>query len=234
LNKLTGKDIVLDFVGLFFPRYCRGCDGPLVRSEELICMKCMLDLPRSNYHLEKENPFYKKLRGRIPVEHVMAFFKFVKSGKVQKLLHALKYKNQPEVGVALGRLYAQYLVLADYETMFDLILPVPLHTLKKRQRGYNQSEEFGKGLSETLGIECSDTVLERRSQTATQTKKSKVNRWTNVNEVFGLKKPELVIGKRILLVDDVVTTGATVEACGQVLLDGGCSQLSIACIAATQ
>lgn len=197
-------------------------------------MKCMLELPRSNYHLEKENPFYMKMRGRIPVEHVMALFKFVKSSKVQKLLHSLKYKGESEIGVALGKLYAHYFEQADLEKNFDLILPVPLHRFKKRKRGYNQSEEFGKGLSEVLTIPCSDDVLERRFQTSTQTKKSKVNRWTNVSDVFAVRKPDEIEGKRILLVDDVMTTGATLEACGQVILDGGCKSLSIACIAAAQ
>jgi ComF family protein len=234
LNTLTGKDILLDFVGLFFPRYCRCCLEPLVRQEELICMKCMLELPRSNYHLEKENPFYMKMRGRIPVEHVMALFKFVKSSRVQKLLHSLKYRGEAEIGVALGKLYAQYLMLANLQNDFDLILPVPLHAFKKKKRGYNQSEEFGKGLSEVLAIPCTDNVLERKFQTATQTKKSKVSRWTNVSDVFALRLPGEIEGKRILLVDDVMTTGATLEACGQVVIDGGCKSLSIACIAAAQ
>ena len=194
----------------------------------------MLELPRSNYHLHKENPFYLRLHGRLPVEHVMALFKFVKSGKVQHLLHALKYKQQPEIGQALGRLYANYLLLSDYEKAFDIILPVPLHSLRKRQRGYNQSEEFGKGLSEGLGIPCTDTVLERRLQTSTQTKKSKISRWTNVSDVFHLRVPEAVHNKRVLLVDDVMTTGATLEACGRVIVDGKCKSLSIACIAAAQ
>lgn len=232
MHKITLKDIALDFASLFFPQYCRSCHDPLVRGEELICMRCVLELPRLNYHLDQDNPLYVKLRGRIPVQHVVAFLKFVKSSKVQSLLHTLKYKGQPEVGVALGRLYGQYLALTDYDSLFDLILPVPLHPLRKRQRGYNQSEEFGKGLSEVLSIPCNDDILQRRSQTSTQTRKSKLSRWTNVSEVFAIRKPDQIVGKRILLVDDVITTGATLEACGQVLVDGGCAKLSVACIAA--
>jgi ComF family protein len=194
----------------------------------------MLDLPKSNYHREKENPFFHKFSGRIPVKFVMTLFKFVKSGKVQHLLHALKYKNQPEIGVQLGRVYGADLVLDEYKDQFDIIVPVPLHPSKRRKRGYNQSEEFGKGLSEVLEIPCTEKFLKSVKATTTQTKKSKLNRWENVSEVFEVEQKEELKGKRILLVDDVVTTGATLEACGQKLLEAGCGDVSIACIAATQ
>lgn len=194
----------------------------------------MLDLPRSNYHREKENPFYEKFRGRLPVKFVMTFFKFVKQGKVQHLLHALKYKNQPEIGVQLGRVYATDLLEANYKGEFDVIVPVPLHASKKRKRGYNQSEEFGKGLSEILEIPCTEKFLSRIHATGSQTRKSKLNRWENVSEVFKVTSAEELRGKRVLLVDDVVTTGATLEACGIKLISAGCAEVSFACIAATQ
>lgn len=231
---MTLKEILLDFVYLFFPNYCRACEESLVKNEKIICTRCMLDLPKSNYHREKENPFFHKFSGRIPVKFVMTLFKFVKSGKVQHLLHALKYKNQPEIGVQLGRVYGADLVLDEYKDQFDIIVPVPLHPSKRRKRGYNQSEEFGKGLSEVLEIPCTEKFLKRVKATTTQTKKSKLNRWENVSEVFEVEQKEELKGKRILLVDDVVTTGATLEACGQKLLEAGCSDVSIACIAATQ
>jgi ComF family protein len=231
---MTLKEILLDFLHLFFPNYCRGCEESLVKGEKIICTRCMLDLPKSNYHLEKENPFFRKFSGRIPVKFVMTLFKFVKSGKVQHLLHALKYKNQPEIGVQLGRVYGADLMTNDYKDQFDFIVPVPLHPSKKRKRGYNQSEEFGKGLSEMLNIPCTEKFLKRVKATTTQTKKSKLNRWENVSEVFEVREEEELKGKRVLLVDDVVTTGATLEACGEKLLKAGCGDVSIACIAATQ
>ncbi len=227
-------EILEDFVFLFYPNYCRGCSESLVKGEKIICTRCMLDLPKSNYHLERDNPFYLKFSGRIPVKFVMTLFKFVKQGKVQHLLHALKYKNQPEIGVQLGRVYGADLVNEKYKDQFDVIVPVPLHESKKRKRGYNQSEEFGKGLSEVLEIPCTEKFLKRTRATSTQTKKSKLNRWENVSEVFEVEQKEELKGKRILLVDDVVTTGATLEACGQKLLEAGCGDVSIACIAATQ
>jgi ComF family protein len=234
LKNSTAIEILGDFIALFFPKYCRGCQEALVRGEDMICTKCLLELPRSYYHLERENPFYNKLRGRIPVTHVMTLFKFVKESKVQHLLHALKYKNQPELGTALGRMYGHDLLEADYKDQFDLIIPVPLHSSRKRKRGYNQSEKFGSGLGEVLEIPCADNYMKRQVMTETQTRKSKLNRWANVNTVFKVTRPEAVDQKRILLVDDVVTTGATLEACGQALVDAGCKELSIACIASTQ
>jgi ComF family protein len=231
---VTAKEILLDFMYLFFPNYCRGCEESLVKGEKIICTRCMMDLPKSNYHLERDNPFFHKFSGRIPVRFVMTLFKFVKRGRVQHLLHALKYKNQPEIGIQLGRVYAADLIAENYKDQFDVIVPVPLHPAKRRKRGYNQSEEFGKGLSEILEIPCTEKFLKRIKVTSTQTRKSRLNRWENVSDVFEVRELEELKGKRILLVDDVVTTGATLEACGMKLLAAGCAEISIACIAATQ
>jgi len=193
-----------------------------------------LEMPRSYYHLQRDNPFYLKFRGRLPVNHVMTLFKFVKESRVQQVLHALKYKQQPELGEMLGRVYGQDLLEADFKDAFDLIVPVPLHDSRRRIRGYNQSEKFGNGLSGMLGVPCDDTYMMRRARTETQTHKSKLSRWENVENVFRVVDPGHITEKRVLLVDDVVTTGATLEACGRALLGAGCSELSIACIAATQ
>jgi ComF family protein len=234
LNNSLAIEVLSDFVGLFFPRYCRGCEEALVKGEELICSRCMLEMPRSNYHHDPENPFYTKFKGRIPVKTVTTLFKFVKSGRVQHLLHALKYKNLPEIGSTLGRIYGRDLAESGWKEKFDLIVPVPLHASRKRARGYNQSEEFGKGLGEILEVDCSDNFVKRQAKTTTQTKKSRLKRWENVSEVFVVAHPEKIREQRILLVDDVVTTGATLEACGKVLINAGCTELSIACIASTQ
>jgi ComF family protein len=234
LNNSPATEILQDFVSLFFPRYCRACEDSLVKGENIVCTRCLLELPRTLYHIERENPFFIKLRGRIPVQFVMTLFRFAKSSRVQHILHALKYNDQPELGAALGRMYGADLVSANYTDRFDLIVPVPLHVSKKRKRGYNQSEEFGKGLSEMLKIPCSDSFMKRLVKTDTQTRKSRLSRWQNVSQVFQVTQPDVIHGKRILLVDDVVTTGATLEACGKVLLDAGCSELSVACIASTE
>lgn len=234
MSNSASNGILEDFISLFYPRYCRGCYDALVKGEDLLCTQCLLEMPKSHYHLQQDNPFYRKFRGRLPVKHVMTLFKFVKESRVQQVLHALKYKQQPELGEMLGRVYGKDLAEAHYKNSFDLIIPVPLHRSRRRIRGYNQSEEFGKGLSRVLDVPCNDTYMMRSAKTETQTHKTKLSRWENVDRIFRVVKPEMIAEQRILLVDDVVTTGATLEACGQVLVDAGCSELSIACIAATQ
>jgi ComF family protein len=223
-----------DFVTLFFPNHCLGCSNSLFKGEEILCTRCILDLPKTGYHEQIENTIKSRLIGRIPLMYAMAFLKFRKTGVVQHLLHQLKYNNHPEVGVRLGKLYGKDLVDAGFENKFDRIIPVPLHKSRKRRRGYNQSEKFAEGLSHQLQIPCDENIVERTVKTTTQTRKTKIERWENVKDVFQVKQPEKIIGKRILLVDDVITTGATLEACGQQLLNFGCTELSIACIAEAQ
>ena len=191
----------------------------------------MIELPRTHYHAESENALFKRLNGRIPLSFALAFFLFRKGGKVQHLLHALKYSNHPEIGETLGEVYGEELQQANYGEKFNVIVPVPLHISRKRKRGYNQSEEFAKGLSKSLKIPFSGDALERIIKTETQTRKTKLKRWQNVSEVFRLKEHDQIVNQHVLLVDDVITTGATIEACAQVLLENGCSAISIASIA---
>jgi ComF family protein len=234
LAKSAIKEILLDFVALFYPRYCLACEGALVKGEDIVCTGCMRDMPTTDYHLDQNNSFFRKLQGRITVKYVLALFRFTKESRVQNLLHALKYKNHPEVGVMLGKRYGSELLATGYKDHFDIIIPVPLHATRLRTRGYNQSMEFGRGLSEVLEIPCLDGLLIRTSKTGTQTRKTRLKRWQNVKEVFKVAKAEEIQGKRILIVDDVITTGATLEACISVLNDNHCGEISIACIAAAQ
>lgn len=223
-----------DFVTLFFPNHCLGCSNSLFKGEDILCTRCILELPKTGYHKQVENTIKSRLSGRIPLIYALAFLKFRKTGVVQHLLHQLKYNNHPEVGVRLGKLYGKDLLEAGFEKKFDLIIPVPLHQSRKRRRGYNQSEKFAEGLSHLLQIPCDVSIVERKIKTSTQTKKTKIERWENVKDVFQVKQPEKIFGKRILLVDDVITTGATLEACGQQLLNFGCTELSFASIAEAQ
>jgi ComF family protein len=226
-------DALHDFVSLFFPRYCLGCSGSLVRGEEIICTKCIADFPRTDYHSFAGNPLEKRLTGRLPIRNAWAFLKFRKEGIVQQMLHQLKYNNHPEVGIALGKIFGYELSNAGFSSDFDLIVPVPLHETRRRKRGYNQSSTFAEGLSHSLGVPWSETVALRMRRTGTQTRKSKAERWENVKDVFTVSS-EAIAQKRILLVDDLITTGATVEACGRKIVDSGCESLSIACIAEAQ
>lgn len=220
-----------DFVTLIYPRYCPACMEGLVKGEETLCSRCILELPRTNFHLTPENALFKRLYGRLPIYAGAAFLHFHKQGKVQHLLHEFKYNNRPDIGRVLGNVYAEDLEHSWFSNQFEYILPVPLHSSKQIKRGYNQSEEFATGLSLRLQKPLLLNALIRIVPTETQTRKTKLARWRNVEQVFAVTDPALIEGKKILLVDDVITTGATLEACGQVLLNNGCSQLFVAGIA---
>jgi ComF family protein len=228
------KSIVLEvlegFISLLYPPYCKACNGSMVKGELVLCTTCISDLPRSYDHQEKANILYQRLSGRVFIEHASAFFIFRKRGKIQRLMHAFKYKGHMEIGRILGKIYARELLDSGFENQWDVIIPVPLHPSKKRKRGFNQSEEFGKGLANELQIPCYDNVIQRLFKTATQTTKSRLSRWENVKDVFVVEKPSFVEGKNVLLVDDVVTTGATLEACGSQLINAGVVKLGVLCL----
>ncbi len=230
----SALDACRDFISLFYPHYCLGCSQALYKGEEILCTRCIRDLPKTEYHLDNENPIKLRLSGRLPAKHVVAFLKFRKTGIVQHLLHQLKYNNHPEVGVRLGKIYGKELFDNGYANEFDLIVPVPLHETRRRRRGYNQSARFAEGLSESLQIPWDEWISTRTMSTTTQTRKSKVERWDNVKDVFDIRQSEKIQNARILLVDDVITTGATLEACGKHLIEAGCRELSIACLAEAQ
>jgi len=230
--KIVLQETIKDFISLIYPSYCLACSNSLVKGEEIVCTGCLLDTPKTNFHKVDKNPLLERLLLRMPISHAFAYYHFKKGSKVQKLLHSLKYHNHPEIGVKLGKVMAQELIKEGFENAFDVIVPVPLHPSRKRTRGYNQSEEFAKGLSEILKIPYTENFVKRKVKTQTQTRKTKLSRWQNVSEVFEMRQHEEVRGKRVLLVDDVVTTGATLEACANPLQEAGCSELSVACIAA--
>tara|TARA_R110001592_G_scaffold88409_3_gene260392 strand:+ start:2860 stop:3534 length:675 start_codon:yes stop_codon:yes gene_type:complete len=220
-----------DFFNLIFPKICFACNGVLLKHEEVICTSCQFSLPKTNYHLDKGNPLTKIFWGRIEVQHVAAFYFFNKGSKVQNLLHQLKYKGAKEVGEKVGELYGFELLKSKWIKSIDYIIPVPLHPDKLKKRGYNQSEYFAKGLSKSTEIELDTSVLYRKSYSETQTKKSRFNRWENVSEIFDVNKNQKLENKHVLLVDDVVTTGATLEASITALQKINCkvSVVTIAC-----
>lgn len=231
---VTINTVLGDFISLFFPHYCLACSRALAKGEEILCTACLIDLPKTNYHLRLENQIKNRLLGRLPLKHGWAFLKFRKSGVVQHLLHQLKYNNHPEVGVKLGQAYGFELLNQGFDKEFDLIVPVPLHPSRQRKRGYNQSAQFALGLSDALKVAWTDSISIRTRSSVTQTHKTKAERWENVKDVFSIKEYDVVKDKRILLVDDVITTGATLEACGQHLVECGCKEISVACIAEAQ
>jgi ComF family protein len=221
-----------DFIDLIFPRNCPLCKQALFDFEPCLCTICQGMLPRANFHLHPfDNELTSKLQGLMPVHRVMAFLRFTKKGKSQALLHLLKYKNKPELGEELGRLYGLSLLEKGFAGFWDVLVAVPLHPLKKQRRGYNQSECFARGLSKVLGIPYRE-LLVRRKFTATQTNKSRLERLENVDDVFALNDGQVTQGLRFLLVDDILTTGATLCSCAQTLLQGGAKHVDLVTIAA--
>lgn len=208
-----------DFANLFFPNICQACGIPLVKKESIICIECGYKLPRTNFHYFEENPISRIFWGRANIHAATSFLFFNKGGNVQKLIHQFKYKGNIETGKHLGILLGRDLLKSDLFKKVDIAIPVPLHSKKLRKRGYNQSSIIAQGISLAMKIPYDCNTLIRTEFTETQTKKARYSRWENVRGKFGLHNPESLTEKHILLVDDVLTTGATLEACAQVLLE---------------
>ena len=225
------KEYIEDFWFLLFPHLCEACSSALHKNEGPICFKCLYDLPRTDYCIDLENPLVLLFAGRLRVEKATALFTFQKGSRFRKLLHALKYKNKPEIGSLLGRELGAEMLKSKNFNDIDYIIPVPLHPKRKKQRGYNQSEMIGQGISAVTKIPMLTENLVRAKETVTQTKMTKEERWKNVSGKFVVINPEQIAGKHILLIDDVVTTGSTIEACGEILLQVEDLKLSIAVLA---
>lgn len=220
-----------DFLALVFPKTCCICKRSLFDFENLLCKICLSQLPVTQYHLRPEdNDLKTKITGLTNVHRVFSFLRFTKKGMSQRILHELKYKHKPELGNLLGRTYGRVL-LETLGSQWDVVIPVPLHPLKFKKRGYNQSERFAQGLAEVLSASVY-LGLQRVKFTETQTNKSRWQRWENVETVFEVSSELAVVDRKILLVDDVMTTGATLAACANTLLDAGAQSIDIAVIAA--
>ena len=220
-----------DFMSLIYPRLCEGCSNTLHRHERFVCTFCLTSLPRSNYHVSPDNELARLLAGRVPSAIAAAYLLYEKRGRVQSMLHAIKYHEQKELGEYLGHRYAEELSACDAARDVDVILPVPLHESKFRQRGYNQSEWFARGLAEGLRKPMDCVSLQRTKATSTQTRKRKYERWENVEGIFELKDHQKLEGKHCLLVDDVITTGATIEAAWLAIRQANNARISVMSIA---
>ena len=211
-------DLWDDFISLLFPRLCYGCGCHLLRNEKIICTECYILIPRTNYHLSNENPVAKLFWGRCLIEKAAAFSYYAKGSRMRKLIHNMKYKGIREIGTEIGRIYAITLSRSGFTDGIDVIIPVPLHRSKKKKRGFNQSESVSEGISSVTGLKLDTTTLVRVSASATQTKRSRYDRWTNVEGIFKVTDPGRIQGMHVLLVDDVITTGSTIESCTNELL----------------
>ena len=222
---------IRDFLALVFPNLCRACAGALVEGEKHICTTCLYDLPFTDFHLYPDNIVARLFWGRLSCHAAMAMLYFRKGSKVQSLIHQLKYQHQEELGIILGKLLGERLLLSTAYNEADLIIPVPLHPRKERFRGYNQSRKIADGIALIMEKPVSTKFLIRIRQTGTQTRKNRYRRFENMKSVFVVPHPETLTGKHVLLIDDVITTGATLEACASVLLEAGVSRVSIAALA---
>jgi ComF family protein len=223
-----------DFIDLVFPRCCEACNRPLFGSEHVICTICHVDLPRISSDSHLLSLFENKFPDNDAIQNLYSFLVFTKKGKVQNLLHSLKYRGKSEVGVVLGKMFGSELLQNEALPPVDLLISVPLHARKKKERGYNQSEAFARGISESTQIPFSDELLERIRYTKSQTGKTKLERRENVRGIFKVIDPDKIKGKSIGLVDDVLTTGATLESCVATLMENGCKECYIMTLAAAQ
>lgn len=202
---------------LLFPSYCAGCAQPLVHGESAICIACQYSLPKLHHLDYRDNKLEQKFWGRAEVQTATAFLKMTKKSRVRKMIHELKYHNNKSIGISLGRLFGRDLLLSKDMHQFDYILPVPLHPKKLFQRGYNQCDCIAEGLSHSMHIPICHHNLVRIRYNKSQTKKTRYKRWENVDGIFAVNHPDELQGKSILLIDDIITTGSTIEACAHEL-----------------
>jgi len=224
-------NLIQDFTGLFFPQACYICGNSLFKNENIVCTRCLLHLPETGFHSELNNPVSRVFWGRVPLISATALYYYKKGGSVQQLIHQLKYHGHKEIGIYLGTLLGSEIKnLPQYQNI-DCILPIPLHRKKLKKRGFNQAEMIAIGIGQVLQKDVDKASVYRNISTDSQTKKSRYSRWENVGEIFKLSTDHGLTGKQILVVDDVITTGATMEGCLQTLLQIDGIQLSAAAIA---
>lgn len=219
-----------DLLGLFYPHLCPACFTRQPPRGELLCTDCLFHLPKTNYHQHLENPFTERFWGRLSIKTGAALFHFTKGSNAQRLIHQLKYKGRKDIGSRLGEWYGHYLKETDHWDV-EVIVPVPLHPKKQWLRGYNQSAAIGEGLAKSMEIPHLPNGLVRVTHSETQTRKSRLERLGNVMNNFAVSQAEALAGRHVLLVDDVMTTGATLEACGSKILEVEKTRLSLLTLA---
>ncbi|MBK9569494.1 MAG: ComF family protein [Chitinophagaceae bacterium] len=226
------QEIKRSFLHLLFPHVCAGCGSDILSKETVLCMRCMDTMPETNFEIHPDNPVEKIFWGRLPLAGATAQFYFTKESLMQHLMHLFKYKGNKELGKQLGRMMGMQ-ILKSGRFNVDALIPLPLFPAKEKRRGYNQATILCEGIAGVLNIPILNNVIRRPQHTETQTRKGRIERWKNMEGKFLLFNPETICNKHLLLVDDVITTGATLEACGHELLQAENVRLSVAtlCVA---
>lgn len=230
---MTGLSVIKDaLLHFFFPHVCSGCGSDLLNKHTSLCIRCMHDLPSTYFEYHPGNPVEKLFWGRVPLQSASAQYYFTKESLIQRLMHQLKYKGDKDLGIQLGQMMGEQLMNSD-RFKVDALVPLPLFPAKEKSRGYNQAGLLCKGMAESMKLPVLENLVTRPHHTETQTKKGRMERWKNIEGKFSLHDTASVRDKHILLVDDVVTTGATLESCSEELLKAENLRLSIVtlCIA---
>jgi len=207
------------FWALLFPDVCKKCGFDLSEKEEILCRKCINELPRTYFEISKNNPVAQLFWGRVKIAHAFSIFYFRKGETLQKLIHLLKYKKNRKVGFLLGKIAGKIIKESLPDFSFDYLVPVPLHPKRLKTRSYNQCELLSQGMSKILKIPVMKEALIRNVYNVSQTKKGKLERWENVAGIFKMINLDILKDKHILIIDDIITTGSTLEACCAPLLE---------------
>ena len=226
--------LLKDFFYLFYPNICANCKEQLLQNEKVICTFCRHDLPLTNFQSYTRNKVSSIFSGRITIEKAYALLFFRKQGITKNLIHDLKYKGNEEVGVFFGNWIGEIVAKNKEFSTVDFIVPVPIHAKKKKIRGYNQVTKFGECLSMHLKVPLNEDVLIRQSATKTQTLKSRFERFNDLESKFLARNTSIFKEKHILIIDDVITTGATLEACAKELLKTPGIKISILTMSYTE
>ncbi|WP_317166916.1 ComF family protein [Winogradskyella schleiferi] len=222
---------MINLLNLFFPIVCEACNNLLSDNQEVLCTNCRHHLPVTNFHFNNAEDVKKIVYGRVKLENATALMHFSKKGIVQQILHNLKYRGHEDIGAFFGKWLGEELSTLDAYKEIDVVIPVPLYKSKLRKRGYNQVAKFGQEIAKALHAEYNDSVLIKTKSTKTQVFKTRLKRWNDEGAVFDISENKSLAGKHILLVDDIITSGATVEACATVLLKTENIKLSLAMMA---